>query len=152
MARDYLEKLKELFETHIRFNAHLGMQINDLALGTATIHIPYQPNWLGDPLRPALHGGLVSTLADTAGGIAVFTQLQPNTGQSFPKVSTVDLRIDYLRHGLPEDLLCTATVLRLGNRVGVTSMVVTQCDGTRVVAEGRGVYNVIRPQETGERS
>ena len=150
MAREYLEKLKELFETGIRFNAHLGMRVEDLTVGTATIQLPFQPDWLGDPLRPALHGGLVSTLADTAGGIAVFTKVPPKEGHSLPKVSTVDLRIDYLRHGLPEDLICHATVLRLGNRVGVTTMVVTQSNGTRIVAEGRGVYNVVRPKETGE--
>ena len=150
MAREYLEKLQTLFEQRIRFNAQLGMVVEHLAEGTATLRIPFRPEWLGDPLRPALHGGLVSTLADTAGGIAVFTKMSPNTGQSFPKASTVDLRIDYLRHGLPEDLVCTATVLRLGNRVGVTSMVVTQVEGSRVVAEGRGVYNVIRPKEDGD--
>ena len=99
---------------------------------------PYRPAWIGDPHRPAIHGGLVSTLADTAGGMAVISsELQ------FPKLSTVDLRIDYLRHGLPLDIHCHATLLRLGNRVAVTRMLVTQQEGNRVIAEGRGVYNVL---------
>lgn len=139
MNAAYLEKLKTLFENGIRFNAYLGMRVEHLEAGSAVIRIPFREDWIGDPMRPALHGGLVSTLADTAGGIAVFTQAEPK-----PLISTVDLRVDYLRHGLPEDLVCTAEVLRLGNRVAVTSMVVTQQDGARIVAEGRGVYNVVR--------
>ena len=60
------------------------------------------------------------------------------------RTSTVDLRVDYLRPGKPQDLLCDATVQRIGNRVAATHMVVHQ--GTDyIAAECRGVYNVVRP-------
>lgn len=146
MDTAHFEALKTLFEETIPFNRYLGMTVEHIAKGSVHLRIPFQPEWIGDPIRPALHGGLLSTLADTAGGIAVFSALAP-----MPKVSTLDLRIDYLRHGLPVDLICTAEVLRVGNRVAVTSMKLTQNQGSRVLAEGRGVYNIHRSEDNEER-
>ena len=133
----------EFFETGIPFNAHLGMKIDRVENERCVLRIPFQPTWVGDPFRPALHGGVISTLVDAAGGMAVFTTLtKPGA------VSTVDLRVDYLRPGLLEDLFCEARVLRAGNRVAVTSMRVFQgADGQYVTAEGRGVYNVLRERD-----
>jgi uncharacterized protein (TIGR00369 family) len=116
------------------------MQIDELGSGTCRIVVPFRPEFVGDPQRPALHGGVMSTLADAAGGLAVFSTF----GDFETRVSTVDLRIDYLRRGVLEDLTCDAEVIRVGNRVAVTSMSVTQQAGTRVVAEARAVYNIVR--------
>ena len=62
----------------------------------------------------------------------------------FGGVSTVDVRVDYLRHAVEQDLVCVAEIARLGNRVAAARMRVEQ-EGGRVVAEGRAVYNVQRP-------
>jgi uncharacterized protein (TIGR00369 family) len=73
----------------------------------------------------------------------VFSSLEP-----FGTVSTVDLRVDYLRPGLLEDVFCEARVIRAGNRVAVTSMRVVQgADRAHLAAEGRGVYNLLRPEK-----
>ncbi len=126
------------FEQNIPFNAHLGMRVEHLESGRCTLRIPFRPEWIGDPMRPALHGGVISTLADAAGGLAVFSTLD-----ALARVSTVDLRVDYLRPALEDDLLCDAEIVRAGNRVAVCSMRIHQPDG-RVVADGRAVYNVLR--------
>ena len=101
--------------------------------------MPFTDEWIGDPNRPALHGGLLSTIADAAGGLAVFSRL-PDLSD---RASTVDLRVDYLRPGLLEDLYCDAEVLRLGNRVAVTEMVCRQGE-SYIAAKCRGVYNIHR--------
>lgn len=104
------------------------------------MRLPFRPEWVGDPYRPALHGGLISTLADAAGGGAVFSMLP----RVMP-VSTIDLRVDYLRPGLLEDLWCEARVLRVGNRVGVTAMRIVQGEHREyTTAEARGVYNIAK--------
>ena len=146
MDAEHFNALTTLFEEQIPFNRLLGITVEQITAGSVLLRIPFNASWIGDPIRPALHGGLISTLADTAGGIAVFSALSP-----MPKVSTLDLRIDYLRHGLPTDLLCHAEVLRVGNRVAVTSMQLTQNEGARVLAEGRGVYNIHRSEDNEER-
>jgi uncharacterized protein (TIGR00369 family) len=75
----------------------------------------------------------------------VFTAAQPGD-----TCSTIDLRVDYLRRGLPLDLIAEATVVRLGNRVGVARIQVWQdpegeAGGSRrLVAEATGVYNLRR--------
>ncbi len=62
------------------------------------------------------------------------------------KVSTIDLRVDYLQHGEPERIVCESTVVRLGHRVASVDMRVFQTHQTphRLVATGKGVYNVKR--------
>lgn len=138
MQEGVVERLVELFEEHIPFNRWLGMRIDRVDEQVAVLRIPFRDELVGDPVRPAMHGGVLSTLADTAGGLAVFARVAGEGGRA----STVDLRIDYLRPAALEDLVCEARVLRLGNRVAVTRMTVVQ--GDRTVAEAHGVYNLVR--------
>jgi len=85
----------------------------------------------------------MSALIDTCGGAAVWTRVE-----SRDRVSTVDLRVDYLRPGPLEDLACEATVVRAGNRVGVADMKLFAVSAPeRVIASGKGVYNIVRHEE-----
>jgi len=138
MTEDMERQLRDFFESGIPFNAFLGMKIAALGNGSCTLVLPFREELVGDHRRGALHGGVLSTLADTAGGLAVFTTFD-DPGM---RTSTVDLRVDYLRPGRLEDLYCDAKVIRSGNRVAATSMVLRQ--GEHVPAECRGVYNVVR--------
>jgi uncharacterized protein (TIGR00369 family) len=134
------ETFRNFFERHVPFNAHLGLEVTEFNAGICWMRLPFRPEWVGDPYRPALHGGLISTLADAAGGGAVFSMLP----RVMP-VSTIDLRVDYLRPGLLEDLWCEARVLRVGNRVGVTAMRIVQGEHREyTTAEARGVYNIAK--------
>ena len=137
--------LLAFFEKKIPFNAALGFEVVELREGFCTVRIPFAEHFIGDPFRPALHGGVMSALADAAGGLAVFSVFENLT----TRVSTVDLRIDYLRPGLLQDVFCDAQVVRVGNRVAVTTMVIRQGDNY-IPAECRGVYNVMRPTEHDE--
>ncbi|MEQ1501955.1 MAG: hotdog fold thioesterase [Myxococcota bacterium] len=135
--------LLRFFEDGIPFNAWLGMRVERFerspGSGRVAVRVPFRPELVGDIRRPALHGGVLSALADTAGGLAVFAGVDDPL-QS--RISTVDLLVDYLRPGKLEDLVCEAEVLRMGNRVAVAQMVVRQ--GDHVPAQARGVYNVVR--------
>jgi uncharacterized protein (TIGR00369 family) len=138
-----LERLKHFAEEGIPFNQFLGFKVVDLNEGYARIDVPTRPEFIGDVFRPALHGGIISTLADTVGGIAAFTRLERNQ-----RVSTVDMRIDYLRPASVEKTLVgEGRVLRLGNRVAVTEMLVHQGDPEMPVARGSAVYNVVTVRE-----
>ncbi len=135
----YYAGLRRFFEEEIRFNRFLGMRVEALEEGYARLRVPFSEELVGDPFRPSLHGGVVSSLADTAGGIAAFTCVRPGD-----RLSTVDLRVDYLRPAALEDLVAEGRVLRIGNRVAVADIVVHQGDPDRHVATGKGVYNVKR--------
>jgi uncharacterized protein (TIGR00369 family) len=127
-----------LMEEHAPFNRLLGMKGEALEAGRAVITLPVREDFIGDPRRPALHGGVVSALIDTTGGAAAWAALGP--GES---VSTVDLRVDFLLPArLAGPLRAEATLLRKGNRVCHVRTSVTQ-DGL-LVAEGSAVYNIHR--------
>ena len=121
--------------------------MTDLREGYARIEVPIKPQYIGDPYRPALHGGLTSALADTVGGIAAFTMLEPDQ-----RVSTVDMRVDYLRPAsIDAPLVGEGTILRMGNRVAVTEMKIHQGEPDQPIARASAVYNVHRVRTTPER-
>lgn len=141
-----LSKLKRWFEKGIPFNAFVGLQIDALERGRSVIRIPWNANLIGDPSRPAVHGGVLSMLVDTAGGAACFAMLDSDDD----RVSTVDLRVDYLRPGPAEDLVCEANIVRMGNRMGVTRMHIhagalpKPGEDASPIATGTAVYNIVR--------
>lgn len=132
------EDVLRIVEDHVPFNRLLGIRGESVGVGRCVLVLPVRPEFVGDPRRPALHGGVLSTLIDTAGGMAAWTALGP--GET---VSTVDLRVDYLEPGgLGGPLRAEAELVRKGNRVCHVKIGLTQ-DGV-LVAEGRGVYNIHR--------
>ena len=52
--------------------------------------------FVGDPLRGVVFGGVITTLLDQAGGIAVFCSLE-----KLRSIATIDLRVDYVRPATP---------------------------------------------------
>jgi uncharacterized protein (TIGR00369 family) len=135
-------KLLRFFEEGIAFNRLLGMRLESVDAGKARMRIPFRDELVGDPFRPALHGGVLSALADTAGGLAVWAKL----GSMDARVSTVDLRVDYYAPAELRDVFADAEVVRMGNRVGVARVLLHHGDPSMVVAEGKGVYNVRMPR------
>jgi uncharacterized protein (TIGR00369 family) len=132
------EQLLEVMEEHVPFNKLLGIKGESAADGRAVLVLPVRPEFVGDSRRPALHGGVVSSLIDTAGGAAAWSTL--SGGES---VSTVDLRVDYLEPaGLGAPLRAEAELVRKGNRVCHVRITCLQ-DGVPV-ALGNGVYNIHR--------
>ncbi len=137
-----LSELRELMLSRIPFNAVLGIRVIELSPGKAVFAVPFRPDLVGDPIRPALHGGVISALADTCGGCAVWS----NVGEE-DRVSTIDLRVDYLRPGRLEELHAVGEVMRVGNRVGVAKVSLFHPSRPdELVAEAKGVYSVKRAQ------
>jgi len=140
---DIREQVVHFMEQEVAFNRMLGIRLVELREGFARMELSFREDFIGDPGRPALHGGVLSTLLDTCGGAAVWVSADPGD-----RVATVDLRVDYLRPGPLSDLACEATVLRIGNKVGVTDMHVFAIDDPeRIVASGKGVYNIRRAEQ-----
>ena len=126
------------------FSRLLGVTVEEISETRALLRLPYRPEHVGDPFRPALHGGALSMLADTAGGTAVLAATRHED-----KVSTLDMRIDYLRHGRLEDAFAEALIVRVGARAAVVRIHVYQPDedepdGRRHVCDSTAVYSVYR--------
>ena len=140
------DALRQMMEELIPFNRFLGIKVAEITEDHVRLVLPFRPEFVGDPMRPALHGGVISTLADVAGGLAVWTGLADPRA----RVATIDLRIDYLLPGRLETLEAKAAVVRKGNRVGVVDVAVFHpLRPTETVATGKGVYNIVMRKEPG---
>ena len=142
-----VELVRQFMAEQIPFNRVLGIEVGELKEGYARLEIPFKPELIGDPFKPAIHGGVLSALIDACGGAAVFTLITPPD-----TISTIDLRIDYLRPGATKRLICASTVARMGNRVAsVDSKIFHPEAPDRLIATGKAVYSVKRaPRRDGE--
>ncbi len=128
------------FMAQVPFNQVLGLTIEALESGFCRMALPFREELIGDPFRRALHGGVLSAMADTCGGACLWTQCE--AGDS---LSTVDLRVDYLRPGRCQTVFCDGRVLRLGNRVGVAEMLAYHPgEQNEPIVTAKGVYNIRR--------
>ncbi|WP_320169584.1 PaaI family thioesterase [Maridesulfovibrio sp.] len=135
--------IKNVIEEKIPFDNFLGLKVECAGKNYARLRLPFRQEFIGDPRRPALHGGVISMLIDTCGGTAVWA-----SGEINDRVATIDLRVDYLRPAPPEDIIAEARVKLLGNRVGNTQIIVFAASEPEVIiAEGRAVYNVRKASE-----
>ena len=135
--------LKQVMEELIPFNRVLGVRVAEIDRGRVRLEITFREELIGDPVRRAMHGGVISALADTAGGCAVWSALDEPTA----RVSTIDIRIDYLRPGRPETLVAEGSVVRAGRRVGVADIRLFHPSApAESIATGKGVYNVVIPK------
>ncbi len=140
----------EFVQAHIDdhgFLSWLGMSVESIDPGHVVIRIPWDER-LTNPIQSGqggrtMHGGVASTLIDTAGGMAVHSTL-PNPLEA--GVATIDLNVSYLRPATA-DLLATADVVRVGGTIGVAEVTVestTDHDEQDAVAVGNGSFRVFR--------
>src|SRR5258708_35744426 len=103
----------KIMEEQVPFNKLLGIRGERVERGRAVLVLPVRPEFVGDFRRPALHGGVLSSLIDTPGGGGAWAALRPG-GYG----STLDLRGAYLGPaGLGGTLLREAELVRQGNPV-----------------------------------
>lgn len=120
---------------HPPFHQWMGVTVKSAEKGRVVLSIPPNPEFVGNPFIPAVHGGIVAALIDLAGGAALFAELK------FP-TPTIDMRVDYLRPAIAGKRLdADARVKSLGKTVAFVDIDVTDEDG-RLVSTGRCTYSV----------
>lgn len=132
--------LRSVIEEMIPVHKFLGVKLLDIDHGYAKLHLAYRPELIADPRANRLHGGIIAALIDSAGGAAAITTL---TSQE-DKLSTIDMRVDYLEPGKADDVVAEGRIIRSGNNVIVTEMTASHQHTGEVIAQGKGVYAVKR--------
>lgn len=121
MANVDLEALNVGFQEFIPHNKALGLRITRVSTepAWAELELPWNEALIGNPDTRALHGGVVSTLLDTAGGAAVYLALKAPT-----PIATLDLRVDFLGPPTPErSVFARAECIKLTRNVAFVRMV-----------------------------
>ncbi len=97
--------------------------------------LPANPDNIGNPILPALHGGVIASFMELT---AVFQlMLQLNT-PVLPKI--VDFSVDYMRAGLDKDTFATCEVQRQGRRVSNCSVIAWQDRKRQPIASARAHF------------
>lgn len=114
------------------FHQWLGLEL--LAMGEDSVEIAatWRPEWVSNPERGFVHGGILAALVDTTADFAVAAKL----GRPYP---TVDMRVDYHRGAGKGDLRARGQVVRAGGTFSTAEAFIYDTKGT-LLTSGRGVY------------
>jgi len=103
--------------------------------GAPILDMPFDPKLIGNPMLPALHGGVVGSLLETA---AIVQTIWETGAVKLPK--PVDITIDYLRSGKAVESHARAWLARQGRRVVSARAEMWQEDPAKPVASFRGHF------------
>ncbi|HUR62802.1 MAG TPA: PaaI family thioesterase [Candidatus Thermoplasmatota archaeon] len=114
----------------------LGAELTQVAPGTCAIEVPYR----GDLTQQDgfLHAGVVSTVADSAGGYAGYTLMPAGS-----RVLTTEFKMHFLAPAQGERFVATATVVKAGRTLTVCEMRVTAVRGGERTVVAFGTQTLI---------
>lgn len=143
-----LALVNEFFVDGGPFTKDLGIRIESVDGTNARLSFPMQNGLIGLYRNPMLHGGVISSVLDVAGGVVVFLSVidrlkgssLKQKSDKLQKLNTIDLRIDYLRPGIGELFSSTGYILRSGNKVAVARMELHN-EKQDLIAVGTGSYS-----------
>ena len=118
----------------IPYCRHLGVRVS-VEDGALLLTMPFQQHLIGNPALPALHGGVIGSLLETA---AIAQVIFETNGTRVPK--PVDITVDYLRSGRAVDSYARARIARQGKRVVNVHAEMWQEDESKLVAALRGHF------------
>ena len=118
----------------IPYCRHLGITA-ELEDGALLLTMPFAHHLIGNPVLPALHGGVIGSLLETA---AIAQVIYETRGERLPK--PVDITVDYLRSGRAVTSFARARIARQGKRVVNVHAEMWQEDEAKPVANLRGHF------------
>ena len=146
---DFLSGIKEIVNEKIPFHKVLGLKVESISYERVKVLFQMRDELMGHYKRGMVHGGVISSVIDVTGGLSAFMGLQEKLQdetveaklERFGRVSTIDLRVDFLRPGIGKWFVATAYTLRTGNKVAVTRIELHN-DQDDLIAVGTGSYVV----------
>jgi uncharacterized protein (TIGR00369 family) len=114
----------------------LNMSVSAINAEGVTLLLPYSPRIVGNPQTGVIHGGALTSLMDTACGMATLCALP-----RFEVCPTLDLRIDYMHPAEPcKDIFGFAHCYRVTRDVIFIRGHAYQDDPEQPVAQVVGTY------------
>lgn len=133
----------------IPFNQMLGLRLDKLTTEEVSMSFNMKNELVGNFFYGILHGGVISSVLDMAGGMVVMSSLfQKHPDSSLEdlstilsKCSTIDLQISFLRPGKGEFFTTKAILVKSGNHISFARMELYNQNDT-LIATGSGTYKV----------
>jgi len=146
ISDDFISIINEMFEK-IPFNRILGLKVESIGNDCVKTVFEMSDELMGNYKMRMLHGGVISSAIDVTGGLAAVIGIQEKLhGEALDarieksfKISTLDLRVDFLQPGFGRRFVVTAYILRAGNRIAVARMELHN-DQNELIAVGTGSY------------
>ena len=135
------------FMEQIPFNRHVGLKVHKMTPDEVVFKINMRDELVGNWLQGILHGGVIATALDVAGGavalVGAYARLEDlpkeEKVKSLSKLGTIDIRVDYLRPGKGKEFYASASILRIGSKVAVCRMEFKN-EEDHLLAVGTGTY------------
>ncbi len=112
MGPDFDRRVRDSFSRQ-GIMAHLGAQMTRLERGHCEIRLDYRPEV--SQQKGLFHGGVVGTIADSAGGYAAFSLMPEHSS-----ILTVEYKINFIKPALGDELIARGEVVRCGRTLAVT--------------------------------
>jgi uncharacterized protein (TIGR00369 family) len=141
-----LQQLSGAFAS-IPFNQILGLHLDHLSNDFAVMSFDMKKELIGNYLHGILHGGVISSVLDMAGGMVVMaTAIHKHPECSIEELaeivgncSTVDLHVSFLKPGKGEHFTAKAYLTKTGSHISFTRMELFSHDET-LIATASGTY------------
>jgi uncharacterized protein (TIGR00369 family) len=112
----------------------LGVRLEPGEAGPLAV-LPFDPKLIGNPILPALHGGVVASFLE----LAALARLDAEGRRA----RTIDITVDYLRPARPVTFYAEARILKLGRRAANLAVEGWQEDRASPVAALRGHFMIL---------
>jgi uncharacterized protein (TIGR00369 family) len=141
------KELAYVFE-QIPFNRALGLKLTSIEKDHIIMSFDMKEELIGNFMHNILHGGVISSVLDMAGGVAAMVSaIQKHTEKNLDelkkilgKSSTIDLHVNYLRPGKGNHFDAKAWVEHAGNKITFSRMDLVS--ERSLIATGAGTYLV----------
>lgn len=141
------ESIVERLLAEVPYVRWLGVRV-DRRGDELTVVLPFSDRLIGNPVLPALHGGVTAAFLETTAVLGlVWTTLGdaeralPQSGEGLLRLpKTIDFTIDYLRSGTARDAYARARVVRLGRRYASVQVEAWQDRRERPFAQANGHF------------
>lgn len=141
-----LQQLSSAFTT-IPFNRMLGLELDHIDAQHVIMNFKMKEDLIGNYLHHILHGGVISSVLDMAGGMVVMAGgIEKNIEKPMDeliavigKTSTIDLQVSYLNPGHGEMFIAKAWLVKSGNKISFARMELSNQD-EKLIASGNGTY------------
>ncbi len=137
MALDFdVTQIQNIISIGVPHCADIGLLVDSMTQDEVIFRLPYQERFAGNPVDGTLHGGIITTVIDSASGMCIYAKLQ-----KYVPIATLDLRIDYLKPATPgKEIFAKAICYKVTKRIAFTKAIAYHDDPDNPIANSVGTF------------